>query len=603
MSVLPITNVINVTITNTPQGLTEKNINNIALFSTEVPNNIDDYRSYVNASQVAEDYGTDSVTAQMANAVFAQTPNIRTGGGQLTIIPLQSAVSATQGYFATTNLAPNVNDFITVSNGDIRFVVDGVNNDLTGLNFTNANTLDDIATIIGKKLQNVITETKETLGYFTTADIAANVANIILVADGDLRVTIDGVNNDLTNLDFTSATTLADIAAILQLRLNDANVSVVGNTIVFASKTKGGDSSVVVSQLPAGAGTDLSGATYFDTGSGVATVGTEYIIFTSKIVGASSSVDIVQLPGGVGTDLSGATYLNVASGVATVGVNSSGETIQDAITRTEGTVFYAGVMTDLEMEDAVINPLADFIQARDMIFVHHFSSTGSIAGVITTIKDASNTKTRALLYTVSPQEANLMKAAYVGRGFSVNTNGTNTAFTMHLKALNTINSDDGINQTILNQAITAGADMYVSIEGLPSTYSVGGNDFFDNVYMNLALKFALETAGFNYLKQTNTKVPQTESGMSGLKSAYNVVNERFVNNNFIAPGEWTSSETFGDPEIFKQNIREVGYYTYSIPISQQSASEREQRKAPLVQIAIKRSGAIHSSDVLVIIND
>jgi len=60
--------------------------------------------------------------------------------------------------------------------------------------------------------------------------------------------------------------------------------------------------------------------------------------------------------------------------------------------------------------------------------------------------------------------------------------------------------------------------------------STGGNDHFDNPYSDLALKFALETAAFNFLRQTNTKVPQTESGMNGLKNAYTQVLERFIRN-------------------------------------------------------------------------
>ena len=71
----------------------------------------------------------------------------------------------------------------------------------------------------------------------------------------------------------------------------------------------------------------------------------------------------------------------------------------------------------------------------------------------------------------------------------------------------------------------------------------------------------------------------------------------------MAPGSWTSSETFGDPVIFANNILTRGYYIYSLPIVQQSSVEREERKAPLVQIAIKRAGAIHTSDVIVLVND
>jgi hypothetical protein len=195
-----------------------------------------------------------------------------------------------------------------------------------------------------------------------------------------------------------------------------------------------------------------------------------------------------------------------------------------------------------------------------------------------------------------------MKAAYAGRGFSVNFSGSNTSSTMNLKQLATVTPDENINQTLYTQADTAGADLYVSW-GVAGVYSTGGNDYFDNPYMNLALKFALQAAGFNYLRQTNTKVPQTEAGMDGLKNAYAQVLERFITNGCIAAGSWTSSETFGNPEIFRQNILDRGYYVYSLPITQQSSIEREAREAPLCQIAVKRSGAIHQSDVIVVIED
>ena len=87
--------------------------------------------------------------------------------------------------------------------------------------------------------------------------------------------------------------------------------------------------------------------------------------------------------------------------------------------------------------------------------------------------------------------------------------------------------------------------------------------------------------------------------MTGLKNAYLQVCEKAVRNGNIAAGTWNNSIPFGDPEDFARNIEEKGYYIYSIPISQQSQTEREQRKAPVVQIALKRSGAFHFSEVIV----
>ena len=192
--------------------------------------------------------------------------------------------------------------------------------------------------------------------------------------------------------------------------------------------------------------------------------------------------------------------------------------------------------------------------------------------------------------------------AYAGRAFSVDFTGSNTSQTMNLKQLANVVPDTAITETFYLNSLAAGTDVYVSFDGVPCVSSSGGNDFFDNPYSDIALKFALTVAGFNYLRQTNTKIPQTESGMTGLKDSYRGVMQQFVTNGCLAPGSWTSSETLGDPVIFNNNITNKGFYVYSLPVAQQAASQRDQRIAPLVQIAGKRAGAIHSGDVLCNIN-
>lgn len=491
-SVLPITDVINVSIQSIPVGLSLPNVNSVALFTNEAPINpitFGSYQIYTNSGQVATDFGSASVTAAMANSLFSQVPNILSGGGQLVIIPLLASVSATAGKFVTTN-------------------------------------------------------------------ISANLATLIAVTNGNIRVTVNGTVYNLAGLNFTGATTLADIATVIDNAL-PASIA------VTASATA--------------------------------------ITFTSDKVGSTSSVALAVNAGG--TDLTGATMLNTAAGTATAGANSSGETILAAITRTSGIVSYTPIMTNLNLEDAAITVIAAGIQALDNMFIHHFSGLADVAGIITTIQQATDTKTRCLLYTVSQAAANLMKAAYVGRGFSTDYTGSNTVATLNLKQLANVTPDPGVTQTVWTNAAVAGADLYVSYQGVPSIVSNGGNDFFDNIYANIALKYALETAGFNYLAQTNTKVPQTEQGMNGLKGAYGAVMEQYVRNGELAPGAWNSSQTFGDPVVFNQNITANGYYIYSTPVAQQSSTDRNARKAPLVQIACKRAGAIHSSNVIVIINN
>ena len=487
-NVLDISNVINITITDTPSGLISKNVNSLLLLTQDPASNAETFGNYVGAAAVASNYGTNSVTTQMANNIFAQLPNLLSGDGGLIIAPMLAAVSATAG-------------------------------------------------------------------HATTANISANLSAIIAVNNGDIGITINGVTYNLGNLNFTACVTWSDVAAVIQAALVNGTVAATSNGISV----------------------------------------------TSKKVGSTSTVALVAYAS-TGTDLSGAGYFNVGSETAVAGANSSGETVLQAINRLAPLVSFVPVITTLNIEDAVIESTASAIQAMDNMFLHHIASTQDIAGIATTVSAAGQTKTRLILYTGGQAAANLAKAAYAGRGFSVDFAGSNTSQTMNLKQLVNVTPDTGISQTNYDAAQIAGCDMYVSYGGVPSVVSTGGNDFFDNPYSDLAAKFALQVAGFNYLRQTNTKVPQTEPGMDGLKDAYSQVGQQFVTNGCWAPGTWNSSETFGDPVTFNNNISTTGYYIYSQPIAKQNATDRQNRKAPLCQMAAKRAGAIQESDVLVVIN-
>lgn len=286
----------------------------------------------------------------------------------------------------------------------------------------------------------------------------------------------------------------------------------------------------------------------------------------------------------------------------------SGETIGAAITRTQGLVNYFGIMTnealnvigqtDLLAAAAVIQPLNNV-----GFFVSHTEADIQTGGMIDLLATGSFTQTRGLYYGDSSDTDDVvMMAAYAGRGLSTNYSGSNTVSTMNLKTLTGIQPDLSLTQTIYNLAVAAGADIYPSLQGVPSVISTGANTYFDQIYGQLAFAGALQVAGFNYLATVNTKVPQTESGMDGLKGAYRGVCQQYVTNGFIAPGAWTSATTFGNQALFLQNIAQYGYYIFSVPIAQQSQSDRVDRKAPLVSIAIKLAGAIQSSDVIVYVN-
>jgi hypothetical protein len=486
---LDIANIVDVSVVSVPSNLLSHVPNNLAILTHETPSNNNEYGIYLDSISVGKDYGTKSLTYQLAVSVFSQPQNILSADGSLVIVPLQSSVSAT-------------------------------------------------------------------FGYATSESLTNNLYNIILVSNGSLQVSLNGLPElSLTGLNFTRCTTLTDVVNVIQGSLPDAFVTLV--------VTESG-----------GYGIEIQ----------------------SKVPGSLSTVTVTSGIGG--TNLLSSTLLGT-SFVSTTGVDSSGETILSAIDRVANDVYFTGVITTLTLENSAVETASTGVNSLDKMFLYATSSIADIIGGLgLAISSASETQTRILGYTQGVLSAKLMAAAYASLLLSVDFTGSNTALTMNLKNLVGITPDIGITQTIYDQASTSGVDLYVSYGGVSGIFSTVGNDFADNVFNKLALKLYLQQAYFNYLKATNTKVPQTEVGMNGLKGALANVLNQFVNNGVTGVGlQWNSVDTFGNPQSLRNSITQQGWYMYSIPIAYQSETQRITRKAPLIQIADKFSGAIQSGTI------
>ena len=238
-----------------------------------------------------------------------------------------------------------------------------------------------------------------------------------------------------------------------------------------------------------------------------------------------------------------------------------------------------------------------------MLFLASNDSASIATGGLLQLLAANGfTQSRGLYYGGTLQQALNFMASYAALGMSTNYNGNLTTQTMNLKNLVGNSADPSLTTTLLNQAVAAGVDTYPNFNGVAKVWTSGINDYFDNQINLQWFATALQIAGFNALAQTNTKVPQTENGMNILKNALRAVCEQAVTNGFIAPGAWTSPTTFGNQQLFYQNIAQRGYYIYSQPVAQQLPTARALRQAPLIQIAIKYAGAIQSGSVVVNVN-
>lgn len=418
--------------------------------------------------------------------------------------------------------------------------------------------------IAAQYLQEVIPEpTPATAGTLTTPVVNAEAFKT--VTNGVLNLTVDGTEKEVGNLDFASIENAEDIANILQEAFTDVTITSTDGEIVFTSNTTGTTSTVEIS--PA-------------TGSG--------------------------------TDLYETEYLNGANTVKVDGKNAEQpaarpETLSEAISRLAGKIYFEGILTTraLTDEEAIAaSALVESMNNRVLPLPASNTSVLNNGGLFYQLQ--SNTKTKNLLYTKgdTAEEAalnsRLFAAAYLSRGLAVNYSGSNTTITMNLKDLVGIPADTNISETILNQCVELGVDCYPSIEGLAKVISNRqGGMYFDQTVNQIWFVNAIQTVVFNTLATTNTKIPQTETGLQSLVKAIRQVCNQAVANGFIAPGTWNSADTFGDYDDFIRNIAEFGYYIYHQPVSEQAQSEREQRQAPLFQIAAKEAGSVHSANILI----
>ena len=605
MAEININNIIQISISAPSIGAKQVNLSTIALFTDEQSESVVDYAVYKSATGIANDFGVDSNIYKQAVAIFSQSPSILTNNGYVVAIPMLPSVviDATSGYGITSDI--NLQNFREVTDGSIKIQVDGGRIEaLPGLNFTPCKTTEAIAGVFNSAIANTATA-----GRAITETIT--VSNLESISDGSFSIAVDGGDaTEITNLDFTGATDLDDVVTIIEAELTGVTVTVKNGAIEFTSNSKGGTSSVVLSGGTTGTNIYSEFGNVTNT-SGLAPIGCicevynlNQLKFTSTSTGATSSVLVSSDT--TGTDLSIPAYLGTLAYIQGQASYTGRERLIDAIIRTRAELYYHCIIPCLTLSDDEIITASDYVQAETMMLAIADNDLACCddGNLFSRICDKSNHKTRCFAYFADDiQKARNMASAYMGRGLCVNFEGSGTTLSMQLKALATIEPDPNVTETLFQKAKRVGADLYCSIYGVNSVVSNGQNEFFDNVYNDNWLYVALQVAGFNALRYANTKIPQTNVGIDALVTAYKQVLEQGVRNGAFSAGEWTLTFPFGDPELFAQNIRSFGYYVYPEPLAEQSQQARDSREAPLISMAVKRAGAIHTSAVIVYINN
>jgi hypothetical protein len=350
-----------------------------------------------------------------------------------------------------------------------------------------------------------------------------------------------------------------------------------------------------------------------------ATVGTTGNSYTLAKTGTNVTLSGATLAGGVaasslgyavapvsGTNISG--LLRLVTGVASVPVNGvTAETLVSAVnTMASMSLDWYG----LYVSSSVAPSTDDYLAVAANI---EGQSSSRIFGITT--QDAATTLSTSTTDLASQLKALGYKRTFVqyssnsayaaasifGRAFTVNFLGTNTALTIKFK------QEPGVvaeNITESQASVLRGknCNVFVAYNNNTNIVQEGvmvNGYFFDEVHGTDWLQNDVQTAVYNLLYTSTTKIPQTDAGVNSILTTISQRLDQAVANGLVAPGVWAAS---GFGVLNEGDFLSKGYYVYAPPVATQSSATRAQRRAPVIQAAIKLAGAIHFVDVIINVN-
>lgn len=387
-------------------------------------------------------------------------------------------------------------------------------------------------------------------------DNAANLAIFEAISDGSFTINIDGVEEDITGLNFSGDTDLGDVATAIQAAL----------------------------RAVATGGYTLATCTHDDT----------RFFIGSGTTGVLSSVSFLTTQG-AGTDISSLLQMRMGEGTKTDGIaaetiTASLNAIQNVNPDWYGLLFTKEVrdLVQINGEDAV-EAAADWCEARVKTFWNTTNDLDAFDSVTDTdIGSVINGKTlRRTLTTFSSHPDQYPSASVAGRAFTVNFSQPNSTITLKFKQLPTIT----VEQLTFNQKTV------LDSKKINALIDVGGNTMFAESFMANGtfldevhgldwLTNAIETNVFGYMLTRTTKVPHTDKGYASLEQQTIKALDEAVRNGLIAPG------TTIDGEFLPK-----GYKTIVTAEADVNQSDKEARQYNGLSFVVLGAGAIHGVQI------
>lgn len=402
-------------------------------------------------------------------------------------------------------------------------------------------------------------------GFIRTGLVgAANISALGAVANGSFAITVDGTSADVTAVDLTGNTTLAQIAADLQTAIRAEGAAFAAVTVAATAAGQ--------LQITSGTTGDLS-----------------MVSFLAPVAPAT------------GTDISGTAMLNGLSGSQAAGYTPTGlvgelDLIAEA-TRCGGRFIYGWTIDRYYRDSDDQLDYASWVQARRAVGIAVSNSPLAWdAGSTTDI----GVELRTLgTYKVAPWFASQANAQYypdvsmLARMLGVDYSARNATITAKFKNLPGIPTE-GLSTTQWSVLQSKGYNTF-TVTGNNTRMTREGNTadvswWLDEVVNLDNYSEELEAALFNVF-QTNGAVGQDAAGVSLRLAPIAAVSERYTFNGTFAAREVLDTT---NPNGF---YIDPPYTIDASPLSLQTVADRAARIGTPFSVRVNLRGAVHSTEI------
>lgn len=511
---------------------------------------------------------------------------------------------------------PDPSDTVTIKGTTVTFVSGTPTGNQVQIGGSAALTSAALQTFLAASADaNLAANIYNTVGQITTitARVYGTAGNAYGLLKSGANITVSGAT--------LSGGVAADTVTVNGTAITFVPSNATGNQVVVAP-TAAGTAGNLQTFLEDSVDSNIDDATYsldgtvitvtaVDTGTGgnsftLAETGTSITVSGATLSGGTVTSTVGYATAASGTNISALLKLSSSTSLGLVNGYDAETPVECAAALADASAAWYGLMFQASTQptDQQNLDVCDFIEALSLkrIFGVTITNTNVLSAVVSNDL-ASLMKAGAYKQSFCQYSQNAYAiASMFGRAFSVNFNANRSTITLMYKQEPSVAAENlSENQaTVLKDKRCNVFVSYVNDTNIIQYGTMSGPAYFDEIHGLDWFQDAVQNQCYNVLYQTTSKVPQTDAGVNQITNAISQACEEAVNNGLVAPGVWTSSDSFG--ELTTGQYLKSGYYIYAQPISLQSQSDREARLAPPIQVAIKLAGAIQEVDVIVDVN-